>query len=132
HVHAAIGFGEELFGVASVFRIVRRTNTERDDFFSRYLSTSLNRKFVEVSRTLQACFWSQSRSDDYEFVAAHTGDIVVFAARLFQLLREHSQEAVAFEVSEAVVHLFESIEIADQHCESFFVAAATGHLSIKV
>src|SRR5437762_5963715 len=70
--------------------------------------------------------------DHHKLVAAHTRDVVIFAASLAESTRHDAQYLVAFEVAKAVVDLLEAIEVADQDRQRRIQTFAAGQFTIEV
>ena len=55
------------------------------------------------------CVGIGSWHDDHELVAAQSRDVIGIATSLTKALRDEAQNLVALDVSETVIHLFESV-----------------------
>ena len=75
---------------------------------------------------------TEAGRDDDEFIAAHAGHIVVFAAAVFQGLGKEAQHTVAFQMAEAVVDLLEAVHVRNHDGERDIVALAAGQLTVEL
>ncbi len=85
-----------------------------------------------LSAFLAAASSGQARRNHHKFVSAHAGHVVVFAAAVFQGLREQAQHAIAFQVAEAVVDLLEAVHIADHDDQRCGVALAARQFAVQL
>src|SRR5437016_4818247 len=73
-----------------------------------------------------------SRQNQHKLIATHARHVVVGSAVFAQSFGHQLQYTVAFQMSEAIVDLFESVEVADQHRQGRSLAFAARQLGVKV
>ncbi len=110
-VHAAIGFRQQVFGVAAIRRVEGLADAHRNQILAANRFPDFRDDFFQPPRHFCSGFLVETCGHHHEFVAAHPRRIVVFAARVFQGFGEHLQQFVSLEVSKTIVDLLESVEV---------------------
>ena len=90
-------------------------DTQRKNLFGANFKSGLLGQFPQLIGFLGGRVGGQAGSDHHKFVSAHASHVVVLAAGFFQSLGKQAQDAVAFQMAEAVVDLLEAIHVADHH-----------------
>src|SRR5260370_40495732 len=70
--------------------------------------------------------------DHYEFIAAHSCDVVVLAAATTETAGDFLKYAVSSEVSKSIIHLLEPIEIGDQDGNIAARSSSSGQFAIEL
>src|SRR5581483_6260048 len=68
----------------------------------------------------------------HKLVSSHAGGVIVFTARFLELGRESLQEFVAQQVSQAVVNVFEAVEVCDENRKFRIATLATRDFTIEM
>jgi hypothetical protein len=110
-VHAAIGLGQQVFGVSAVSRVEGLADAYRNQILAANGFAYVGDDGLKSPRHFCCGVLSDTRGYDYELVTAHPRCIVIFAARVLQSLGEHLQQLVSLEVTKTIVHLLESVEV---------------------
>ncbi len=123
-VHAAVGFDQELLGIHRIIGEKGLSDADGNDILAADFTPRGGGKHGELRFFLGHGLSVQAGHDQDKFVAAHARNIVVFATGLLQFFREKPEDAIPFQVPEAVVDLFEAIEVADEDGERGVAALA--------
>src|SRR5271156_5140904 len=117
-VHAAVGFGEQAFNVKTILRTEGRSHAQGDEFAPGDLFAGFDRELIQTAGLFAGRFRAQSRSDYYEFISTHAGDVIVAAADFLEMESKTLEQVVALEVAVEVINLLEVVEIANHHSQS--------------
>ena len=131
-IHAPVGGSQELIGVHAIFRKRRGAHAHGEQVFAAVQSSSLGGDLRKETYLGPHSLGRMTRHHNHKFVATHAGDIVVLAAVLLQSLRYRSQYFVPLQVTEPVVHLLETVQIAHQYGERAILAFATCDFAIQL
>src|SRR5581483_3047323 len=75
---------------------------------------------------------ADARQDQDEFVSTHTGDVIVLAASLFEILGYDLQQAIALQMSETVINLLKAVQVTNQHGQRSIQPTATRQFAIQM
>ena len=114
-VHAAIGFGQELFCILAVLGVKSESDAKRQNIFATDLAAGLLGQSLHLLRLLFGRVRREPGSNHYELVPTHARDVVILTATVLQSLRKQAQHAIAFQVPETIVDLFKTIHVRDHH-----------------
>jgi len=116
-VHAAVRFRKQLLRSQAVGRVERAANADGNED----LAANAVARFPHGARQplfqLRYNIDGDFGKDKDEFISTQPANLVVFPARSFELSRHFLEQLVSGQVAELIIHLLESIEVAEQHCQ---------------
>ena len=127
-IHAAVGLGEQGLDLVAVFWTECRSHAQRDYVAAAAVASGLNGGLIQAIRFFLRGFRSETESGDHEFIAAHASDVIVAAAGIFQANAELAQKFVSLQMTERVIDLLETVDVADHDGQRGLHAAAARHL----
>jgi hypothetical protein len=128
-VHAAIGFGEQVFYVVAIVGAKCGSNAKANQIAAADQPAGVDCQFMQTAGLFTGCFRVEAGSDDDEFIATHAGNLVVTTADFLEVTGKFLQKVVTFEMAVKVVNLFEVVEVADHDGEGRAGAAAAGEFA---
>ena len=114
-VHSLVGRRQQFLGIDSILWERGVAGAEREDFFTADAAADGDHHIAEIHRSAFHRFRGDVAQDQDEFIAAHARDKVTGAAMLLQPGCHGTEDPVAFQMAETVIHLLEPIQVQDQN-----------------
>src|SRR5215471_18767264 len=131
-IHPTVRFGQQLLGVAAVGGIHRYADARAQKVFGEDLMAYLLDYSFELFELCFDVFLLHPGQQNYEFVSAHAGDVIVFAANRLKPAGDAAKNLVAIQVAEAIIDLLEPIQIGHEHRQRLNGTAASRKLGIEL